>query len=488
MPETPPAKIRRVENKSKEKYEDEATARAQKAIEEANAKLVEANAREEMKTLLEAGTFYALFTEVWRPVAVEFKPKHFLNMFRSKVPKFICKGTGTLGKDGTGTLGKDVYNTTFKTAEDELYVAKDSPSASRSSHSSRSVKKNIWPYHVLETRAKPSGNLNPSETNKTKESSGEIAHLIPASSNKATLHFDVARWVFAIKPNEIDGESYSESISQQDYDKVLKLIHGSIKMQAEEGKGSRRQRYTGLKHLVINKICLTNHSSWYDKEPRGLIVPILSLDAVKGWEGSAYNAVFMIAGKNKAEIENAATQSYLCKFPKDSSGGEASDDEIETARALLEATVLGLAHSIKTASFRSYLSEKQKAELKACQGRRVLIDGSGDKVKVPQVGSTFGTSRTKPVRKVFFRAHDDEGGHPAPDPLLLAVKAGYVWSTYHEEKLIAAGSVSDEDEESERSLIAEEVFLEQRRMKQKECQDQEVIGMEIIPNRNLGVC
>ena len=45
----------------------------------------------------------------------------------------------------------------------------------------------------------------------------------------------------------------------------------------------------------------------------------------------------------------------------------------------------------------------------------------------------------KPVRKITFApafGPFDRDGHPAPDPLLLAVKAALNWSAFHEEPLM----------------------------------------------------
>jgi len=63
---------------------------------------------------------------------------------------------------------------------------------------------------------------------------------------------------------------------------------------------------------------------------------------------------------------------------------------------------------------------------------------------------------------------DVEGttGHPAPDALLLAIKASLVWSKFHKQPLIVGGSVSDD--KSNRSMgldeIAEEHYLEAVRL------------------------
>jgi len=53
-------------------------------------------------------------------------------------------------------------------------------------------------------------------------------------------------------------------------------------------------------------------------------------------------------------------------------------------------------------------------------------------------------------------------GHPAPDALLLTIKASLLWSRFHKQPLIEGGSVSDDDTNRSMDLdeIAEMQYLE----------------------------
>lgn len=73
----------------------------------------------------------------------------------------------------------------------------------------------------------------------------------------------------------------------------------------------------------------------------------------------------------------------------------------------------------------------------------------------------------------------DDGGHPAPDPMFLSVKAAYVWSTFHDERLIAGGSVKDDDDDDELSALAEDMYLTWRESKLAAQRQNELIGMSI---------
>jgi hypothetical protein len=73
------------------------------------------------------------------------------------------------------------------------------------------------------------------------------------------------------------------------------------------------------------------------------------------------------------------------------------------------------------------------------KSRNVLLDNNVG-VAVPLKA---GNSHLR-VRKVIFGPVGDEAQHPAPDPLLLAVKAAVNWSKRHGPQLLASGELPDE--------------------------------------------
>jgi hypothetical protein len=54
---------------------------------------------------------------------------------------------------------------------------------------------------------------------------------------------------------------------------------------------------TGLRHLVCNKIRLAGHRYYFDERPCPLIVPVLDLEATKGWNGQGYRTVVVNGGR-----------------------------------------------------------------------------------------------------------------------------------------------------------------------------------------------
>jgi hypothetical protein len=67
------------------------------------------------------------------------------------------------------------------------------------------------------------------------------------------------------------------------------------------------------------------------------------------------------------------------------------------------------------------------------------------------------------VCKIHFVGQGSSGGHPAPDPMLLVVKAAIVWSAFHNQRLLPAGEAQESDDDaSDLSNLAEEMFLEWR--------------------------
>jgi hypothetical protein len=67
------------------------------------------------------------------------------------------------------------------------------------------------------------------------------------------------------------------------------------------------------------------------------------------------------------------------------------------------------------------------------------------------------------VCKIRFVRQVSSGGHPAPAPLLLVVKAAINWSAHDDQPLLAGGEVHDDDIDSDSSCLsnlAEDQYLE----------------------------
>ena len=175
------------------------------------------------------------------------------------------------------------------------------------------------------------------------------------------------------------------------------------------------------------------------------------------WNGEGYKALVMVGGW---EDTDAAT---VCKvIDMDPPGDVATEPEIEEARKLLQRVVLGMAYWMKNRSeaFGRQLpvdSALQKT-LNDLRGHFTTVTGAGVKVPVAKSGQDNGPLK---IRIVEFSDVRVEDGHPAPDPLLLAVRAAATWSWRNEQKLKAAAE--PQEDEDELSVLANEQFLEWRR-------------------------
>ena len=376
------------------------------------------------------GTYYAQIQEVWQPKPVEFSEQHCSILKREQCPDFHLRNRGF----------RITYETTLEAAKDCNLSIAASKSRSRSSHTSTSDKQLTWPVNIF-------GN-----------GIGQISHLLPAASSKAALYDDVVTWVFALE----------QTNERDDWDKLKqKLIHGSRPKKREENERVQKTRHTGLKHCVANKIRLQSQQDFYDNVPCVLIVPVMSLDDAKQWKGGSYEAVVM-AGEHPNGETNRTKISDICSAidMHDLPALEASVADVNAAGGLLGSVIQGLAYSLRC---KNAAKLPENADTFWGTARELLIElqsrfsaflaEHSQMVFVPKQISRL--PEGKIVRKVAFAAHEEESGHPAPDPLLLTVKAAVNWSARHDFPLLAAGG--DQDDVDSLDQQAEEEFLEYRK-------------------------
>jgi hypothetical protein len=142
-------------------------------------------------------------------------------------------------------------------------------------------------------------------------------------------------------------------------------------------------------------------------------------------------------------------------------GNFALETEIEKARQLLEAVILGMAYSLLNCfkERERFLNDDAKdlvnSFVNATESQKVKVP-----VLVARPASTPDAAEHRRVRVVEFSSHGAPQGHPAPDPLLLVVKAAINWSRRHDQPLRGAGEPPEEEDELD--ILAEEEFLERR--------------------------
>jgi hypothetical protein len=365
---------------------------------------------------LSAGIFYATLNQVWKIRNKWFGPVHFDALLRQNCP--------------------DVYETTLRNAVDvNNHVATDDLATDIFSNTAsgfdydREEEIHVWPS--TDIFGEPGF--------------GEMAHLIPAFPDHASVYDDVATWALGLTRANLAANTDEEFWAAKQ-----KVIHG-VKPDGNEG----RVADTGLKHSQFNKIRLGNHQQMFNDDACILVVPIMSLDDVKNWNGQqGYDAIVLaeVGLERVHSIARVCTSTGMSMHPRlDIEDTIANDKEVEQARLLLENVLCGLAQSLVSNIHRPDSLNPGIADL-LNRSRKVIVN-TNIGVTIPL---NVGTSHLR-VRKVAFGPVGDETQHPAPDPLLLAVKAAVGWSKRHGPQLLVAGERPEEDDIDSVSLDEEEV-------------------------------
>jgi hypothetical protein len=336
---------------------------------------------------LRAGTYYTTISDLWgTQVADPFNNEVDKNALRRLEIRKNCRHFQN-GQRRT----IDPYNATAASLRDRKYNPKPEPS--RTSHSNGRAKEVIWPENILDT-----------------SSNGEIEHLLPAGPQDANTWWFIVPWLF--------GGGGGRALNS--WNAHMKAIHGYSK-----SKGPRTE-HTGIKHMVTNKARIAGQRRFMDNNPCLLIVPILTTQEVKDWDGSGYEAIVVIDSWDGCRLKDVAAGTEM--WNTEGIRNTATGDEIETARELLAFFL------------RAILTARQSRP----NGAPPTRDGmySGNSINIPSRNALH----IPLVRKVSFVAQtwDDPEKHPAPDPMLLATKAAVVFSTRHNQRLAAGGFKEDE--------------------------------------------
>jgi len=442
-------------------------------------------AEKEREIAMREGTYYANIDEVWGPENVTWDKAKFKEAFerlrRNRTPDFVERQKGTLtvpklkrtvnkkrkaseagltqhDEEAVSEAVRSVkaasqpeppraYHLTIEQALLPTTKVADAVGSAHTSHSGTATKTTVWPTDIF-GRSK---------------SKAHIAHIVPAGPNLASLYVDVAICAFPLpdinnkddeevkgkddedkgdeeKDDEDEGEDKEEGKVKDDEAKacetVQKAIHGSKK-----SKKKIRTPSTGIKHLVANKIRLADQADYFDKNPCVLIAPVMTPQEMLDWNGGGYSAIVM-AGGISTRIEKKTRNLTLklketpiadvcsCIGMSSMVNGvphkTANKDHVDMARELLHGVVTGMAYSLRQ---RLKRMDKYFDKKKHQQKKNNLDNLLEDFKKGPKQGIVHPCRKTyrKPVRLVHFSSHSDTSGHPAPDPLLLAVRAAITW-------------------------------------------------------------
>jgi hypothetical protein len=260
----------------------------------------------------------------------------------------------------------------------------------------------------------------------------------------SSIYSDVARWIFGI--DSIDGNS----------DVIQKAIHG-----CKEKLDHARIPNTGAIHFVANQIKLREYALHCDLNPRLFIVPVMTVQQMKDWNGEGYEAIVLAADWNDFEASSVYVEIGMqsCR----DNGDLATPQQIHTACTTLKAVVLGLHYSIRHRH--GVISRDlvgQAESLAVFEEFRTKVGHSKEAI-VPECKPLAESTRDVRVRLIRFQSHSAEDGHPAPDPMLLCVKSGVNWSWRNGQQLLPGcepdkddheylDSMQDEDDDDDESL------------------------------------
>lgn len=235
----------------------------------------------------------------------------------------------------------------------------------------------------------------------------------------------------------------------------------------------------GVVHFPQNLIRLESQGKALDGDhPLLLIIPAITLDEVKSWNGGEYKAVVLLVhvpapyenittkpSETYHKVAATKTNSKLCKnLDTMKISKEQEDKMLETVRISLEGTMLALIGYVNYMVGMNTGNDVVPDEIfKRFRDLRGVLEENEKNVVIPK--KKYSEEETNPLLYVTFGTlinKEDYNTHtqgqekffPAPDPLLLLSKAAAVWGWMTDARLIADG----EDDDDNLSTLDDGVF------------------------------
>jgi hypothetical protein len=236
----------------------------------------------------------------------------------------------------------------------------------------------------------------------------------------------------------------------------LKLVNG---VQEEKADGKiKRVKQSGLKHNKYNKLRLKMQANFFDNAPFVLIIPILSLQQVLGWDettsadaaslrdNNSYDVMICASGDNAKECYKEILGDYSGE------GTQCTNGEIRTATQLLSTFAKALATSTFNDEVMESMTDQNKRSIAVATILRRIEEARSAghaKIMLPIVNNAVvGTNMNFRVAKAKVSKMTS-----LPDPYLVAVKAAANWFASQEQIMMPASSSyaldgSDSDSDS----------------------------------------
>jgi hypothetical protein len=258
------------------------------------------------------------------------------------------------------------------------------------------------------------------------------------------------------------------------WDFMQKCIHGTI-----DPSTRKRIPHVGIKHFPTNRIRLVSQEIYLDKFPCVIIVPIMTLEEVRNWQGERYDAIVLAGNWSYKENDNEepvvvpAAKAYegICAWHNmlNIANCLAIKDECSKACLLLEQFIVCVCKTFNgtTDLHKNFEGAKTRGNVDEWKKNIPIKEAP-----VPVSGDW--NDDTMKVRKVSF-AESKEMENPAPDPVLLLAKAASNWLKRHEILLLPgcgdddSSSRSDDSTDSDISYTEEESIRRWSHTAKKPC-------------------
>jgi hypothetical protein len=292
---------------------------------------------------------------------------------------------------------------------------------------------------------------------------GEIAYLVPASTTEAHKQWlNVACAVLGIESSvdiDIKQKAARGYIQEDDNENARNISNPSRNISnlslndSANKKDSTWKEGTGVTHFEANKIWLKGQKSALDgQEPYCLLVPVMTLEAAKNWRGNGYNTVCLVGMPKGSPVKSENSHDMFRDIGladpdliRVEHTRDAKQEEVKVACTFLETAVVALHDMIASLSEEEldYVTTPHETTNPL---RQAHDEAKCMKCKVPRPLATSELGG-KPVCLLTFGDHDDTSMHPAPDPLLLVLRAANTFGIMAGMKMLAGTENDDYDDD-----------------------------------------
>jgi hypothetical protein len=368
---------------------------------------------------LSNGTFFSTIDEVWNTVVADIQKPHLFGLDSQNRVSLIRTHHAVVADTNQYEQTVIAANQTAAAANEQTAIAAIGNRNEVSSVADSSTRSSSSNFGV---------NIFGKESH-----CAALAHLLPHASSCSKYWIPIVPWVLCTGNIQLS------------WDFMQKCIHGTLTEPNDGDDGSnalgrgKKHSHVGIKHFLTNRIRLDLDCPeiYLDKFPCVIIVPILTLEEVRDWNGEPYGAIVFAGdcyytdqGKRKtvsaAETYRGIHASANMQNYDDFVNDLATEDECNDACLLLKQFIFFVCETFHADVNVNLMSDKRNELTNFNEWKRNFDDAS---VPVP-LSNEWDVDKMK-VRKVSF-AVSTEKANPAPDPVLLLAKAASNWLRRHE--------------------------------------------------------